>query len=84
MKHKTYLLILEYLQRGGLFNPELMDHDKVRDMILEISKESSEPLIFEYLKCGGLSNPELMDHKKVRDMILKIKDEEAKLQLSLV
>jgi len=28
----------EYLQLGGLFNPELMEHDKVRDMILKLSK----------------------------------------------
>lgn len=28
--------IKEYLCLGGLFNPELMEHDKVRDMILEI------------------------------------------------
>ncbi len=26
--------ISQYLQSGGLFNPELMDHAKVRDMII--------------------------------------------------
>ena len=27
--------ITEYLSLGGLFNPELMDHDKVRDLLIE-------------------------------------------------
>lgn len=27
--------IQEYLQAGGLFNPEAMDHNKVRDLILD-------------------------------------------------
>lgn len=27
--------LLKYLQVGGLFNPELMEHQKVRDMIIE-------------------------------------------------
>lgn len=27
--------ISEYLQAGGLFNPEAMDHDKVRDLLIE-------------------------------------------------
>jgi hypothetical protein len=27
--------IQEYLSKGGLFNPELMQHDKVRDLIME-------------------------------------------------
>lgn len=26
--------ITEYLELGGLFNPELMDHDKVRDLLI--------------------------------------------------
>jgi hypothetical protein len=29
-------LIDEYLSSGGLFNPELMDHEKVRDLLLKI------------------------------------------------
>lgn len=28
--------IQNYLENGGLFNPEAMEHDKVRDMILEV------------------------------------------------
>ncbi len=26
----------EYLGAGGLFNPELMEHDKVRDMVIRM------------------------------------------------
>jgi len=28
--------ITEYLANGGLFNPELMEHDKVRDLLMDI------------------------------------------------
>jgi hypothetical protein len=28
-------LITQYFGNGGFFNPEMMDHDKVRDMVLE-------------------------------------------------
>lgn len=31
--------INEYLQVGGFFNPEMMEHDKVRDMVLECRDE---------------------------------------------
>lgn len=27
--------ITEYLSAGGLFNPELMDHEKVRDLLID-------------------------------------------------
>jgi len=27
--------ITEYLSAGGLFNPELMEHEKVRDLLIE-------------------------------------------------
>lgn len=30
--------ITEYLFAGGLFNPELMEHNKVRDLLIEIRK----------------------------------------------
>jgi hypothetical protein len=33
------LRISNYLQSGGLFNPELMEHDKVRDLIIDCQKE---------------------------------------------
>ena len=32
-------LITEYLSAGGLFNPELMQHDKVRDMVIQCRDE---------------------------------------------
>lgn len=27
--------VSEYLNNGGLFNPELMDHEKVRDILID-------------------------------------------------
>jgi len=27
--------ILDYIGNGGLFNPDLMDHDKVRDLVVD-------------------------------------------------
>lgn len=32
-------LIQEYLELGGLFNPELMEHDRVRDMAIQAFDE---------------------------------------------
>jgi hypothetical protein len=29
-------LITEYLTAGGLFNPEMMEHEKVRDLLIAI------------------------------------------------
>jgi hypothetical protein len=31
--------ITDYLSAGGLFNPELMEHDKVRDLIIDAGDE---------------------------------------------
>ena len=28
--------IREYLSNGGLFNPECMDHEKVRDLLMDV------------------------------------------------
>ena len=28
--------IREYLSNGGLFNPEAMEHDKVRDLLMDV------------------------------------------------
>lgn len=36
--------ISEYLQLGGLFNPELMDHDKVRDLLMR-ARDSHDALV---------------------------------------
>ncbi len=33
------LRITEYLSTGGLFNPELMDHEKVRDLLMDCREE---------------------------------------------
>lgn len=32
---KLHARITDYLGNGGLFNPEMMDHDKVRDLLLD-------------------------------------------------
>lgn len=37
--------ITEYLTAGGLFNPEEMDHDKVRDLLIECRDKLTQPLI---------------------------------------
>jgi len=31
--------ISEYLQLGGLFNPEMMEHDKVRELLMDCRAE---------------------------------------------
>jgi hypothetical protein len=31
--------ITEYLEKGGLINPELMDHKAVRDLLIDCRKE---------------------------------------------
>jgi hypothetical protein len=31
--------ITEYLEKGGLFNPELMEHCLVRDLLIDCRKE---------------------------------------------
>lgn len=38
--------ITDYLSSGGLFNPELMEHDKVRDMVIE-AREVINQLCFK-------------------------------------
>ena len=35
-------IITEYLSVGGLFNPELTDHEKVRDFLIECRKALCE------------------------------------------
>jgi len=30
--------VQDYLSNGGLFNPEMMEHDKVRDLIMDLAK----------------------------------------------
>lgn len=36
MKEELVVRINEYLGNGGLFNPEMMDHEKVRDLFLAV------------------------------------------------
>ena len=37
--HRLTNRIDEYLSAGGLFNPEAMEHDKVRELLLECGQE---------------------------------------------
>lgn len=51
--------ITEYLAAGGLFNPEMMEHEKVRDLLMDARGELEElEAIREYLwpNQTGLSN----------------------------
>ena len=34
--------IAQYLSAGGLFNPELMEHQKVRDLLIDCRKALNE------------------------------------------
>lgn len=53
--------ITEYLSHGGLVNPELMEHDKVRDLLTECRKVLENPLPL-YLAPGvKISDPSLKE-----------------------
>lgn len=73
--------ITSYLSSGGLFNPELMNHNDVKDLLIKCRDELNEKAkdltdnITSYLSSGGLFNPELMDHNAVRDLLIKCRDE---------
>jgi len=38
--------ISEYLQVGGFWNPEMMEHDKVRDLLMEIRNLLDNDYVF--------------------------------------
>ena len=50
--------INEYLYTGGLFNPELADHDKVRMLILDCRDyiEQLEARLNNPTDCKGIAN----------------------------
>lgn len=56
--------INEYLGLGGLFNPELMEHEKVRDMIIECQDEINN--LQEELK---RTKESLFNYKRANDEI---------------
>ena len=41
--------IKEYLLNGGLFNPELMDHEKVRTLLLDAAAEIQRLEEYEWM-----------------------------------
>src|SRR3974377_1817827 len=51
--------ITQYLYVGGVFNPELMEHDKVRDLLIDCCKELSR---MEAVKRELLAMVEGMEH----------------------
>lgn len=59
--------IENYLGNGGLFNPELMEHEKVRDLIMdckeEIQKRDKQELELKKL------NLELLKEKSIVDLL---------------
>jgi hypothetical protein len=57
--------IQSYLGNGGLFNPELMEHEKVRDMVLEtrdgiirLRQQLAKPVV-EWISCKDKLPPEM-------------------------
>lgn len=44
MEQELLARIQDYLGNGGLFNPELMEHDKVRDLLRDLGEYLAERL----------------------------------------
>lgn len=73
--------IEEYLSNGGLFNPELMDHDKVRDLLIECRKEieyaRNYPFTYQiryridedYIQCCMQFTRDLIDDAMISDEV---------------
>jgi len=49
MTNPTIAKIKEYLLNGGLFNPELMNHTEVRDLLLEAADEIARLEEYEWM-----------------------------------
>lgn len=49
MKNPVTERIKEYLLSGGLFNPELMEHQKVRDLLVEAAAEIKRLEEYEWM-----------------------------------
>lgn len=45
--------ITQYLSVGGLFNPECMDHDKVRDLLMDCRTHLDTPTAYDQAEKGG-------------------------------
>jgi len=65
----------DYLCNGGLFNPEMMDHDKVRDLIMDLMRGITESEIqIEALLAMShkyLNVPELREYERNRELTLE-------------
>lgn len=44
--------LTEYFLHGGLYNPEMMEHEKVRDLLIEAREE----ILLLYKKLESVSN----------------------------
>ena len=56
--------ITEYLSNGGYFNPELMEHDKVRDLLMDVREQ-----LAVYAKAIMDKDAEI---ERLRDMLITV------------
>jgi len=56
--------ITEYLSNGGYFNPELMEHDKVRDLLMDVREQ-----LAVYAKAIMERDTEI---ERLRDMLITV------------
>ena len=69
--------INQYLQAGGTFNPELMEHDKVRDLLIDCREEleskdavvSCAQAVLTALNVGDLASGSLL-HLHLRKVMI--------------
>lgn len=61
--------IQNYLELGGLFNPEMMEHDKVRELIMECRTEIERLEKFQNVNRG--SEPEAQKIAEMREQTLR-------------
>ena len=66
-------VITEYLSVGGLFNPELMEHEKVRDLLIECRTEISR--IPKLEKCVALLSSMVVCGERHSDTSQKVVNE---------
>jgi hypothetical protein len=75
--------ITEYLANGGLFNPEHMNHEEVRNLLIEIREYLMKPKTFTYneiIKFFLTNNLPLSD-KQIHLIGTKVKGELAALEI---
>lgn len=70
----------EYLINGGLFNPEMMEHDKVRDLLIDC-RNSISTLTIERDKARESKRPfsDKLADEVIERQVKRIKELEVKL-----